>query len=299
MVSIRRILCPVDFSECSRHALDCAVGIARWYGAAMTVLHVVPPITAPAPPTGEGLYPPIIFSSEDLQQFRDELNTFAHVQDVPGLETQVVQGSVVGEIVGFAKELPADLVVMGTHGRSGFERLLLGSVTEKLLRKSPCPVLTVPARAAEAAPVADRLFSRVLCAIDFSPASLRALTLAQSLAGEAAARLTVLHVLEPVSVFEPVPATASGGPPTAADRRREARYQIEGLIRGDTRAFTDVAEVAVSGKPHQEIIRLAGEQHSDLIVLGAHGGHAGLPAFGSTTNHVVRDAPCAVLTVRA
>ena len=294
MVTFTRILCPVDFSESSRHALDCAVGVARRYGAAITALHVVPPITAPLPPTGEGLYPPIIFSEQDLPQFGDELKSFAGVQEVPALTTQVVQGSVVGEILRFARELPADLIVMGTHGRSGVERLLLGSVTEKILRKSPCPVLTVPVHGTAAPAV-----SRVLCAIDFSPASLRALALAQSLAGEAAARLTVVHVLEPLSVFEPVPAMASGEPSAATDRQREVRRRITGLIDSDTRAFSDVAEVVVSGRAYQEILRLAGEQHSDLIVIGAHGGNAGLPAFGSTTNHVVRGASCAVLTVRA
>ena len=294
MVSISRILCPVDFSESSRHALDCAVGVARCYGAAITALHVVPPIMAPLPPTGEGLYPPIIFSGKDLPQLCDELKSFARAQEVPALRTQVVQGSVVGEILRFARELPADLIVMGTHGRSGFERLLLGSVTEKILRKSPCPVLTVPVHGTAVPAV-----SRVLCAIDFSPVSLRALALAQSLAGEAAARLTVVHVLEPLSVFEPVPAMASGDPSAPTDRQREVRHRINGLIDSDTRAFSDVVEVVVSGKPYQEILRLASEQHSDLIVIGAHGGPAGLPAFGSTTNHVVRGAACAVLTVRA
>ena len=297
MVTIRRILCPVDFSEFSRHALDCAVGIARWYSAEITALHVVPPIAAPVPPTGEGLYPAMVFSPEDLKQFRDELAVFARVSDVPALDTQVVQGNVTGEIVRCARELPADLVVMGTHGRSGFERLILGSVTEKVLRKSPCPVLTVPVRAPEVALV-NGLFNHVLCPVDFSPASLRALALAQSIAGEAAANLCVMHVLEPVSVFQPVAAAGPDLPAASADLRREARHRIEQLIGDDTRAFTDVAEVVLAGKPYQEILRAAQERHADLIVLGAHGGPAGLPAFGSTTNHVVRQALCPVLTVR-
>jgi nucleotide-binding universal stress UspA family protein len=142
MVNISRILCPVDFSTFSRHALDYAVGIARWYNAGITALHVIPPISAFAPPTGEGLYPPLVFSPSDLQQYRDELAAFAAASGVAALDTEVTEGSVAGEIVRFVKELPADLVVMGTHGRSGFERLMLGSVTEKLLRKAPCPVLT-------------------------------------------------------------------------------------------------------------------------------------------------------------
>lgn len=298
MVTMRRILCPVDFSDTSRQALDYAVGIARWYGAGITALHVIPPITSMLPVSGEGLYPPLVFRPEELQQFRSELESFARASGVEALDTEVVQGSVPGEIVRLAKELPADLLVMGTHGRSGFERLMLGSVTEKLLRKSPCPLLTVPPGSPAVAPV-NALFSRVLCAVDFSPASLHALALAQSLAGEAAARLCVMHVLEPVSVFEPVVAVGPDDlPAVTADHRREVRHRLEGLVGGETRAFTDVAEVVVSGKPYREILRAADEQRSDLIVIGAHGGRLGLPAFGSTTAHVVREAQCPVLTVR-
>lgn len=297
MVTMRRILCPVDFSDFSRHALDYAVGIARWYDAGIRVLHVIPPITSMLPVSGGGLYPPLVFSPEELQQFRSELESFARASGVEALDTEVVQGSVPGEIVRSAKELPADLLVMGTHGRSGFERLMLGSVTEKLLRKSPCPLLTVPAGSPAVAPV-NALFSRVLCAVDFSPASLHALALAQSLAGEAAARLCVMHVLEPVSIFEPVVAVGPDDLPAVnADHSREIRQRLEGLVGGETRAFTDVAEVVVSGKPYQEILRAADEQRSDLIVIGAHGGRLGLPAFGSTTAHVVREAQCPVLTV--
>ena len=197
MVAISRILCPVDFSDFSRHALDYAAGIARWYEARITALHVVPPITSMLPVAGEGLYPPLVFRPEDLDQFRKELESFVRASGIEALDTEVAQGSVPREIARFARELPADLLVMGSHGRSGFERLMLGSVTEKLLRNAPCPVLTVPARASAAVPV-NALFSRVLCAVDFSPASLHAIALAQAVAGEAAAQLCVLHVLEPV-----------------------------------------------------------------------------------------------------
>jgi nucleotide-binding universal stress UspA family protein len=106
----------------------------------------------------------------------------------------------------------------------------------------------------------------------------------------------VLHVLEPVSVFEPVAATAKL-PAASAELCREARRRIDALIGDDTRAFTDVAEVVVAGKPYQEILRVALEQRADLIVIGAHGQPRGMPAFGSTTNQVLRQATCPVLTV--
>ena len=296
MARISRILCPVDFSEFSRHALAHAVAIARWYGAELTALHVLPYVMAFGPPSGEGLYPPLVFSDEDMHQFRGELASFVpQGVDFP-VGVQVVQGSVATEIVRSATELSADLLVMGTHGRSGFDRLMLGSMTEKLLRQAPCPVLTVPKRVADATPVAAP-FTRVICGVDFSPPSLRALELAQALAGQAAARLWVMHVLEPVSIFEPVPAIGSDFQAAGPEQRRNVRHRLEQLINDDARAFTEVTEVIVSGKPYKEILRVAAEQQADLIVLGAHGGPLGLPAFGSTTNHVVREAVCPVLTV--
>jgi nucleotide-binding universal stress UspA family protein len=296
MALITNILCPVDFSTFSRNALDHAAAIARWYDAPVTALHVLPAVAAFVPASGEGLYPPLVFSEDDLRQFRDELDAFARQSGVAHIVSEVVQGSVSREVVRRANTLPADLIVMGTHGRSGFDRLMLGSTTESLLRKAPCPVLTVPAHAPDVSSVSAP-FTRVLCAVDFSPESLRALALAESLASEAAARLSVMHVLEPVSVFEPV---VAGGqePAVNAEVRRGARHRLEELISRDTRAFADVAELVVSGKPYREILREAADQGSDLIVIGAHGGRLGLPAFGSTTNHLVREATCPVLTVR-
>jgi nucleotide-binding universal stress UspA family protein len=295
MALITNILCPVDFSTFSRNALDHAAAIARWYDAPVTALHVLPPVTALLPAAGEGLYPPLVFSDDDLRQFRDELEAFARESGVAHIECEVVQGSVAREIVRRANELAADLIVMGTHGRSGFDRLMLGSTTETLLQKAPCPVITVPAHAPDASPVSAP-FTRVLCAVDFSPASLRALALAESLAGEAAANLNVMHVLEPVSVFEPV-AAATGNLPVSAELQRAARHRLEELVTPDTRAFADVGETVASGKPYKEILRVAAEQRSDLIVLGMHGRH-GMAGFGSTTTHVVREAECPVLTVR-
>ena len=171
---------------------------------------------------------------------------------------------------------------------------MLGSTTETLLHKAPCPVLTVPAHTPDASSVSAP-FTRVLCAVDFSPGSLRALALAESLAGEAGANLNVIHVLEPVSVFEPV-AVAPDGLPVSGELQRAARHRLEELVKPDTRAFADVGETVSAGKPYQEILRVAAERCSDLIVLGVPGRH--LAGFFSTTTHVVREAECPVLTVR-
>ena len=173
MIDLKRILCPIDYSEFSRHALDHAISIAQWYGASATALFVLPQVASLIPAGLPGLYPPIVFTTDDLQQFEAHLDAFvAEGGQNARVETVVVEGNIAEEITRLARELPADLLVMGTHGRSGFDRLLLGSVTEKMLRKAPCRVMTVPKRVS-GVPNGPIRFSRILCAVDFSPSSLK------------------------------------------------------------------------------------------------------------------------------
>jgi len=299
MIDIKRILCPVDYSAFSRHALDHALAIAQWYGASVTALYVLPQVASLIPAGDLGLYPPVALTPDDLRQFRTELETFV-AESGPRVPTDavVVEGRTAGEIERLAREIPADLVVMGTHGRSGFDRLMLGSVTERILRKAPCPVLTVPA-SVSATPAPPALFTRILCAVDFSPASLVALAYAESLAEEADAHLRLIHALEPASVFEPVVMGGPGGPPVDAKVRETARAHLRDAVSQEARIYSQVTETVTVGKAYREILREAAEHRSDLIVIGAHGGGLGAGAFGSTTNHVVRDARCPVLSLRA
>jgi nucleotide-binding universal stress UspA family protein len=299
MIAINRILCPIDYSEFSRHALDHALAIAQWYSASVTAVFVLPQVASLIPAGAPGLYPPIVFAAADLQQFKAHLDAFVADSGSPvPVETLVVEGSVVGEITRLARELPADLLVMGTHGRSGFDRVVLGSVTEKMLRKALCPVLTVPSRVSNV-PAGPIQFRRILCAIDFSASSFRALAFAESLAEEAHAHLRVLHVLEPASIFEPVPMGGSGGPVVDPRAVGAALQELRSTISSEPRAYSQVTETITIGKAYREILREAAEQQSDLIVIGAHGARLGSGAFGSTTNHVVRAAPCPVLSLRA
>jgi nucleotide-binding universal stress UspA family protein len=299
MIEIKRILCPIDYSEFSRHAFDHAIALAQWYGASVTAVFVLPQIASLIPAGDPGLYPPFVFTADDLQQFRANLDVFvAGSEDKVKVETRVVEGSIAGEIAHLAQELPADLLVMGTHGRSGFDRLMLGSVTEKMLRNAPCPVLTVPSRVS-GVPATPIQFTRILCPVDFSPSSFKALQFAESLAEETDAHLRVMHVLEPASVFEPVPMGGGGAPPVDPDASAAALRHLRGAITKDARIYSQVTETVTVGKAYREILREAAEQRSDLIVIGAHGGRVGSGAFGSTTNHVVREAGCPVLSLHA
>ena len=299
MMPLTRLLCPVDLSDCSRHALVHAAAIAKRYDASMAVLLVVPPATPLLPAADLGPYPLIVFTPEDLARLREELEKFVKdfAGDVP-FAVEIVEGRVVPEIVRRAADLPADLIVMGTHGRSGFEHLMLGSVTERVLVKAACPVLTVPPRASDTLD-ADGLFTRILCGVDFSPASMKALDVAARLATDAGARLSVAHVLEQFPIDEPV---TMGGPGTPEHDRvaaSVARSRLREAIPESVRARGPFTELVAEGKAYHEILRLAEEDRADLIVIGAHGSAGGLHVFGSTTNQVVRRATCPVLTLKA
>jgi nucleotide-binding universal stress UspA family protein len=146
MIEVRRILCPVDFSEHSRRALDHAVAIARWYGSAITVTHIVAPAPVTAYGPGPVILEPAMMSTADRDQLQASLDAFVQAETAHGvtIETGIREGNTAADVLAQAAELPADLITIGTHGRSGFERLLLGSVAEKVLRKAAGPVLTVP-----------------------------------------------------------------------------------------------------------------------------------------------------------
>jgi len=297
MTPIKRILCPVDFSEFSRHALDSAVAIARQQHAAITALYVIPPIQTTYPAIGLGAYVPYVYTVDDLKEFQKTLERFVAAVDYP-VAAVSVEAVVVDEILKRAADLPADLIVMGTHGRSGFDRLVLGSVAERVLVKAKCPVLTVPRRAADVAPLAGRLFQNVVCPIDFSPSSLAALQYAEGLA-RAGANLRVLHVVERLPSWQLVPAMANGGSDDPLVVMQQARERVHSVIPAGRPPTGTVQELVTEGDAGDEILRVAADSHADVIVMGAHAGHAGLLGFGSTTHDVLRGATCPVLSIRA
>lgn len=304
MIEIRRILCPVDFSDFSRRALDHAVVIARWYDSAVTAMYVYSPVPVAAYGPGALATEPIMLTSADRAQLVSDLARFADAESAPGvsIETVVREGNAAAEILDQAATMSADLLVMGTHGRSGFERLLLGSVSEKVLRKATCPVLTVPRGLPDAVPAAPVVFKQILCPVDFSDCSMHALNYAMSLAQEVDGRLTVLHVL--ASDLANVPAINVGDEhlTLSAFQRQyeeEARRRLEAAVPEAVTAYCSVESLIVRGKPPQEILRTAAEHQTDLIVMGVQGrGAADLMFFGSATQRVVREAPCPVLTIR-
>ena len=144
MASIQHILVALDFSESSRLALEYAELLARQFGAAVDLVHVVTPLVPPMP---AGCAPPFFSNPGEahLVEARACLENHADELRSRGLSvaTLLLEGSPLESILGQAQKRHCDLLVLGTHGRSGMAHMLLGSVAEKILRRAPCPVLTV------------------------------------------------------------------------------------------------------------------------------------------------------------
>ena len=302
MIEIRRILCPIDFSDHSRRALDHAVAIATWFESTITVLNVYPVVPAASYALGAPSLTAPLPTPQDRDALLASMRRFAAgIESDVQLQFEIVEGNTASEIVEHASAILSDVIVMGTHGRSGFEHLLLGSVTEKVIRKARCPVLTVPRGMTDAVPAPPVLFKRILCATDFSEASIRALDYAMTLAQEADAHLTIMHVVEvtpaPRSDVENALESKMLGAyvAAAADDRAE---RLKGLIPDAVRTYCTVDTTLAIGKAYREILRVASEHETELIVLGAHGRAISELLFGSTAHQVVRQARCPVLTSR-
>jgi len=293
MLKIDRILCPVDFSEFSARAYDYAYSLARRYGAKLLLEHVIQPLTSAYPyyafpDTMSQVYWSL---SEDAEKRLREL-TGRHAQNGFQPELVVQEGLVTDSILSFAEKQAVDLIVMGTHGRHGVDRLTTGSVTEKVLRRARCPVLAVRKPTHDFVDPSQKndfvQLRKVLFCTDFSEHSDRALQYALSLAMEYNAELSLLHVLEDVSGSTELQAETAN-----------AMRQLERPIPSDARSWCTIKSTVRIGKPYQEIIQMALEAQTDLVVIGVRGRNAlDLAMFGSTTHRVIQLGSCPVLAVR-
>ena len=298
MVEFKRIICTVDLSELSVRTLAYAGAIASWYDAHLTALHVVPSLTPMDVRTGvepvSMVYP--LSRDEVLEQLRQTVAAAGLGEGTVALTAEA--GEAAATVVDQAVAMRADLLVMGTHGRSGFDRFFLGSVTEKVLRKAPCAVLTVPPHA-PATPPSEVALRTILCPIDFSSAALEAFGLALDLARHSDASVVLVHAIEFLAEEEPREYAHFNVPEFRSYLLEDARQRLESLVSGEPRLNRGVRTVVVVGRAHHGILHIAADEGADLIVIGAQGrGGAALALFGSTTQQVVRGATCPVLTVR-
>lgn len=291
---IKLIICPIDFSEFSTRAYRHALSLAEHYRAKLLALHVVELWRYP--------YADYAATEGDYAKFcqalgeggMEHLKEFVkkHRHDGVQPELAVHEGRAPDTILSFAKMQKADLMVMGTHGRRGFDRLMLGSATDRVMREASCPVLAVcqPPRDSVAADEKGHYvhyLSRILLCTDFSENSERALEYAVSAAEEYAAELTLLHVIEDVP-----------RPDQRDDVIRTSTEQLDKLVPAEKRKTLKVRTMVRIGKPYQRIIEYAQEAQIDLVTMGVRGaGALDRAVFGSTTYRVIQLGPCPVLAV--
>src|SRR5580700_7114740 len=300
MLEIKLILCPIDFSEFSVRAYHHAVSLAEHYQAKLVAQHVVELWRHPSASfaASAGLYEEFEQAlresgSKQLQEFVKN-----HTHDEIQAELVVQEGVAADSILSFAQAQKTDVIVMGTHGRRGFDRLMLGSVTDRVMRRAPCPVLAVckpphESLAADTAAGKERGYvhhlSRILFCADFSENSERALNYAISATEEYGAELTLLHVLE-----------ESPSPAKLEQAIAAMKERLDQLIPAEGRKTLNIKTAVRIGKPYWQIIQFALEAQIDLVTMGVRGrGELDLAVFGSTTYRVMQLGYCPVLAVRS
>jgi nucleotide-binding universal stress UspA family protein len=288
---LRNILYLTDFSGPSDAALSFAMMMGRGYGATVHALHILLP--TPYPYMGPGLTALALEAEEEnaqaeMQKVESQLAGLEHETIVergisvwPGVEQAIRVGAI-------------DLIVVGTHGRTGADKLLMGSVAEEIFRRSPVPVLTIGPNVRGGTHNGAR-FHRVLFATDLTPESLAGAPHAVSLARENRARLVLLLVMRKPEH------------PTTDDNRiheisaAEAMHRLYEIVPDDVK-LEFPPEVAVEfGEPAERIVAAAKERGADLIVLGIRkSAHVGAATHleRAIAHKVVARAPCPVLTVR-
>ena len=291
MLPYERILCPVDFSEFSKCALAFAESIAGRYGSRLFVQHVV---------EVQNRIEAGFAAAEFYAEYREFLRSNAEdrlakfLKDASVGDAQpapvVSEGFPTDAILELAATESVELIVMGTHGRRGLDRFMLGSVTERVVRKAVCPVLAVHGRTAEFAE-AGRLPTtrggKVLLCTDLSDRSRRAFDHGWSLAAEYGAELTLVHVLET-------------GPRSSSMRASVSQVMdcLESLTPPHGYQLRPPNVAVRIGKPYEEIVALAAEGQFDVVIMSTHGEGVRDPAvFGSTTHRTIQLGPCPVLVV--
>jgi len=288
LVTFQSILFATDFSSASNVALPYAADLARTFGAKLLALHV-------KEPANYALSPEVWASAEAACDLEMDVLRTRLKHEGTGLTTEVLEGEggLWPALASALEGRKVDLIVVGTRGRTGIGKALLGSHAEEILRRATCPVLTVGPHAAPEEGQGTSPAS-ILFATDFGPASAAALPFAISLAEKYQAKLTLLHVLK--------------------NMRRNEIAVPEIFEESDLRNLRDLIPsgldllpvphyIVEEGEPAQKILEVADRTSADLIVLGAHklarvpGAATHLPI--ATVHNVVARARCPVLTVHS
>ena len=298
---IRNILVPIDFSEMSIEAIKIARRLARRFTASIHLAHVrqfdYAGFSAPAPP----VVPFSLMSNDDESEKRllEEFNALARKHGVSLATCHILSGGpAFDEICRVAQNIPADLIVMPTHGRTGLKHVFLGSTAERIVQHSPCPVFVVreKRRRSKAGPLHS--INTILVPVDFSDCSREGLQYAIAFANEFGARIILLHATYLGYIYSSEGTAIYDIPGLQKAARKTAERKMRELVRsvdfGDVKFETVFTECS----PVLDICAYAKDHDVDVIITSTHG----LTGFkhvliGSIAEQVMRHAPCSVLVV--
>jgi nucleotide-binding universal stress UspA family protein len=276
-VAIRNVAVATDLSPCSEHAVEHGLALARHFGATLHFLHLLRP--------SQYSYTPDMLPALSEAADRDCHSLLARLRDqhrLDGIDCRlwVEQGEITERAGAFVRDRRIDLLILGTHGRSGLPHLLLGSVAQQIFQCVPCPVLTVGPRSPGAGP--NLQLHRILFSTDLSPQSLAAVPFVVTAAREWHAQVDLLHVCA---------------------SRDDAHLAAIKQLRTDLDRCLDGAhpqENILAGNPADCVLAFTAAHHDDLIVLGLKPRRALYNGrLWSHAYEIVRRAPCPVLSVRS
>ena len=301
-LSIQNILVPIDFSEMSIQTIQTASRLARRSGASIHIAHVrqfnsAGDFVAPAPPIVPFSFMP--YEQDGEGSVAKELTTVAREHGVSSAICHVLTGGPpFDEICRLAQRIPADLVVMPTHGRTGLKHIFLGSTAERVVQHSPCPVFVV--RPTKEKPSTRRTSTghTILVPIDFSACSREGLRYAITFANEFGARIILLHATYLGYIYESEGTAIYDIPGLQKAARKTAEHQMRELVRSVNFGRVKFESIFTEGSPVLDICAFARANDVDLIITSTHG-FTGFQhvLIGSVAEQVVRHAVCSVLVV--
>jgi nucleotide-binding universal stress UspA family protein len=293
----KHILCATDFSDFSNHAIPYGIALAREFKAKLFVCHVIDLSSA-------AIYGEAVLALEEQQKrmtkyAEDEVAKLMSKESMEW-ESLIAVGNAAHEISRLAGEKKIDITVAASHGREGLKRLILGSVTERLMRTLPCPLLVVRSPERGFVTPADQAITlkKILVGCDFSADSNLALQYGLSFAQEFQASLHLVHVIQP-PFYDDLEKPGESRQASEKDLRNALKQKLDDMVPEEARAWCEPVANLLAGQPHEEIIKYAMVNDVDIIVLGVRGHSLVETVFvGSTTDRVIRKASCPVLSVQ-
>ncbi|MBC8392476.1 MAG: universal stress protein [Deltaproteobacteria bacterium] len=297
-IQIKKIVCSTDFSDLSNQALPYGIALAREFEAKLYVCHVID--LTPTSVAGEVHLYPIEAQNRSLNYAFEQIERLMGNEQVDW-EPLIIIGHPADEIRRVAGTKDVDLAISATHGRSGLKRLLLGSVTERLMRTLPCPLLIIrdPVPDLNLSENNTFRFQRILVGCDFSSDSKLAFQYGLNLAQEFQSELHLVHVFEPPEYRDLRKREKEFEENNQKNLRDRLNEKLISMVPEETHHWCSLKTTLLDGQPYKELTRYAEIHKIDMVILGVRGrGLVETLLLGSTTDRVVRRSPCPVLSVR-